>query len=306
MNKNKIYWPILAILGIAWSGMLVSCTPDEITIEYPQSGSMQFDVLHNGFFSTLDNGTEVVGTVSKTYQRVTFESQNGVQSLHNSYLMDGSQGYHKHSLPSELLQRIPYSITGKGYSVESVSDLNTYFATVKSLQIPEKYRRQLDNVEYLPKFKGLLTKQWQWLHLLEGKYPTKQNVTSLVKERRPQMPAGVTLDSVVIDRLSHIEGRDCIRYDIYYAEPIVFPYFLWEQWAYSTQEGKAYKNFRPVQESSFAKVQYTVYLGMDDGYVCREQENRREEYVIADKESGAQAEFTAIAYIERLYTPVKD
>lgn len=293
---------LFAVIGLA------SCGSEEVNVQYKLEGSKAYEVIHNGYFSTISEGTEQMGTVTKTWLEVTFEQSGEQMGKRSIYKNDASRGYHKNSFPAELIFRGDYTVVGKGYEVSNVRGLDEFGTEiVDKLVIPDRWKTQLKNAKYPMLLKRREKKRWEWAHLLEGPVPKGANITELVKRVRPRMPIGVQLDSVTTYKaLRNVEDRKCLEYTVFYSEKIDFPRYLWEQWAYSTKEGKAYKNFRPDPEKSTAKVEYTVLIEPETGLPCREKEIRTENYVITEEESGSQAEFTAVVHLEDLYTEFKD
>jgi hypothetical protein len=284
---------------------LFSCQPEKVNINYEMKGPRHFELVHNGHFATMDNGLEKMGTVTKTYTSATFSQQGEMLYLDRSYVTDNSKGYHQNSMPEELGMRIPeMHLEAKGPVVYAIKGYEKFSdGVVKKLMIPTKFRNQLMNPTYPAKVERIEQKRWLITHLLQGEVPTEKNITSMATEKGWKLPPWVELDSVVTGRVGSVEDRQCLEYDVYYREKVFFPYYLWEQWAYSTDEGKDFKNFKP--EKAQAVVDYKVFVDITDGVVCREQEKRKETHTIKEPESGEEKEFIANVFIERLYTEEK-
>lgn len=298
----KIQVITIAIIAIFFMG----CDPDEVTIKYDISETMEFEVVHEGIYSTMSNGVEEIGTDVKSWLKITFNRDGEQYLMQSQFVADNSRGYLAKSMPPDLSHRMHYEVKSLGeYGVHEVKGFEKFIPlVVNKLDIPTIYRNQLKNPNYVKLFKRRAKKAWEWSHLLkEGEsYPSHGDITETIKSQRKFFPIGVELDSVKTVGIENIEGRDCLQYNIFYREKVEFPYYLWAQWAYGTTEGKNYKNFDIVDAKS--DVQYSVHIDIDNSVVCRENEIRKEHYLLKNKESGADAEFSGIASIERNYRPL--
>jgi len=281
--------------------LVAGCQPDSVNIQYKDPGGRVFEMIQTGYYSTFSNGEEQIGTVTQTYMEVRFSREGETDLFQKRFVADNSKGYHQHSMPPELMNRLHVNLAAKGAEVQAISGHETFIKNVvDGLQIPERFRSQLRQKQYPAQFDRILKKRWELRHLLQGEYPTEANVTSQVKESSPIIPAGVKLDSVFTRRVGEIDGRKCLDYDVYYRDQVYFPEYLREQWAYSTEEGKPYQAYQTL--GGEARVQLTVSIDLADGTLCREMERRNETQTLKDPETGQSAEFDALVYIERLLT----
>jgi len=295
------------ILGLVTATLLASCQNGTVDISYQYSNQVDRDMFHQGIYSIGEGKEEMVGTSIETYGKVTWRTSGQQTIFERRYVLDKSRGYHKHSMPLELSYRIPeVDLVAEGVTKVSAIHGNEQFVpkVVENLPVKEKFKRQLRDTRYQLEFDRYDKRRWDIGHLLSGKIPKNTNITELLKSQgKLPMPA-FPVDSVVTKSMNSLANLSCLEYTVYYSERDPFPYYLWEQFAYSTDQGKNYKNYK-ADSTRFA-VAYTVFINPETGVLCQEREVKRGVNYISNPESKEQFSFISNVTDETLYTKPED
>jgi hypothetical protein len=121
----------------------------------------------------------------------------------------------------------------------------------------------------------------------------------LKQQGRLPLPA-FAIDSVVAIGVKSMDNRKCFEYKVYYRDREFFPYFMWEQYAYSVESGKKYQSFKA--DSAFYQTEYTVALEPETGVLCQEREYKLGTHTMVHPESKERGEFQSYITRENLYT----
>ena len=295
---------VLACLAMVVA--LVGCGRSTIEIHYALANPVTQAVFHNATYSTIDSGLEVRGTVIATYANMTWSQQGSDYVLERTWKADKSQGYHKNSMPLELGWRVPrvsMFVTGL-HQVTSIRGNEMFQGeVVEKLPIKDQFKRQLRDARIQLNFDREDKHRWELSHLLDG-FPVTEdsNYTQVLKDRKAiPLSGGFIIDSVRTITFRKLNGRSCFEYHVYFQERDPFPYFMWEQFAYSTKEGKNYRDFRA--DSTVYQTDYTVTIDPSNGTPCQERQLKTGVHYISHPETKQQATFKSYVVVEDLYTP---
>jgi hypothetical protein len=289
-------------LGLSVIAILSSCGNEETTVNYSGESASAMDVFHNGIYSVKEGEGEIIGTMTSTYLTYSWRMEGETTILERQLLMDKSKGYHKNSMPIELSYRVPQvAVIADGIKVKSVRGYEQFIPqVVEKLAIKENFKRQLRDARYQLEFDRYEKHRWEMGHLLLGSVPVRGNITGLLKSQgRLPLPA-FEVDSVVVVGFKSTDGRKCLEYKTYFRDKESFPYFMWEQYAYSVESGKKYQEFKP--DSAFYSTEYMVSLDIETGIPCQEREVKVGTHVMIHPESKERATFTSYITRENLFT----
>lgn len=271
----------------------------EIQYQLPQ-GSIALQLYHSGVFSTYNGEDEIIGTMTATWENYTLTQTGEDWTQERQYLADKSKGYHKNSMPMELSWRVPQvRVIAPGGVVQSVRGYERFVPdVVEKLPLQEKFKRQLRDARYQLEFDRYEKRRWELEHFLKGKIPLDSNITARFSEEELAV-GGIQIDSVVTKAYRKLDGRRCFEYALYFEEREPFPYFYWEQHAYGTKGGEAYRDFR--SDSASYHTEYTVMLEPSTGVLCQVREVKQGLHIMKHRETGERAEFRSQTTLEHLY-----
>lgn len=298
----KHYYLGFALVVVA----LTSCSQEPVTVRQDVGSGARLELYHNASYSTKEGEVgEAIGTMTATYTQVEFKQEGENTILTRTYMVDRSKGYHKHSMPKSLSYRIPQVIlTAEGNKVKSVRGNEAFIPkVVDHLPIKEFFKRQLRDARYQLEFDRYDKRRYEIGHLLIGSYQPNINITAQLKQQgRLPIPA-FEVDSVLTRDLRKVDGRVCFEYTVFYNEREPFPYFMWEQYAYSTESGAPYKEYKA--DSARYQVEYSVALEPETSLPCQEREVIRGKHYMSHKETKETATFDSYITLENLYTKEK-
>jgi hypothetical protein len=299
------YFSLMKFLILALPLLFLSaCQPSKVTISYKLDQPIHLELMHNGYYSTMGGDLEEMGTITQIYMNQDFLESQGRLIMDSKFQIARNKGYHKNSMPEELALQCDHIIQSEQGQVVSISGFNDFVTkVVNMLNIPDKWKFQLRQSNYPNLFDRIAKKRWDINHLLEGTYPTSADITQqLAKEGRLKVQ-GIKIDSVKTGKLSTIDKRRCLAYTVWYTENQEFPEYLWEQYTYGTETGKAFKSYTPI--SGKVSSEYTTHIDIKNGVVCREMEKRSIVTSLEEKATGRSEEFFSRVTFERLYTQRK-
>lgn len=294
---------LLFIASLASILPLLSCEAGSVEINYKLEAPVTMDLFHSGTYSTKEGAVgEQVGTITATYSQVVYRQEGDTRTEERQLVMDKSKGYHKHSMPQELAYRIPLVVlTAQGFAVQSVRGNELFVPkVVGSLPIKEKFKRQLRDARYQLEFDRMEKRRWELGHLVRGEVPLVGDLTPHLKAQGSLPLPGVSIDSVIAKGYQKLGGKKCYEYHVYYQETEPFPYFVWEQYAYSTESGKTYQDW--VADSTHYQTAFHAAIDPETGLPCQERFARQGENWIHHPETKEIASFLSFVTVENLYT----
>jgi hypothetical protein len=161
---------VASLVSIA---LLFGCKSD-VSIEYTVE-PYQLDLFHNGIYSIKEGEGDVVGTMTATYSSVHYRVEGSKQIMERTLVMDKSKGYHKNSMPMELLYRVPQvAVIADNGMVNSVRGNEQFIPqVVEKLPIKEMFKRQLRDARYQLEFDRYEKRRYELTHLLQGTVPSQ-------------------------------------------------------------------------------------------------------------------------------------
>lgn len=294
---------LLVIPSVIATSLLFSCDAAKVEVQYKLEAPLTMDLFHNGTYSTEEGKVgEAVGTITATYSHIVYRQEGDIRSEERRMVMDKSKGYHKHSLPQELSYRVPLvTITAKGFQVHSVRGNEMFVPkVVESLPLKEKFKRQLRDARYQLEFDRMEKRRWELSHLVRGQVSAIGNITNELKSLGSIPLPGLPIDSVVAKGYKKLNGKECFEYQVHYKETEPFPYYVWEQHAYSTEAGKPYQTWKA--DSTHYTTVFTAALDPENGIPCQERLTKEGTNWIHNPETKEVASFKSFITTENLYT----
>ncbi len=291
------------VIGLGAALLLCSCDKDRLTINYQLSQPVDVELYAEGYFSTLDlKGEEQVGTITKTYVDLRYESAGDTLKMSHKFVGNNSAGYLKHSMPQELAWRIAeVKMTALDRDVIQLEGYDDgYDSVVTHLPIPERWRRQLANKDYIPHLKRAEKHRWEMDHLIVGEIPTKGNITQILKDRGRLNFALIQIDSVVVKGFENRDRRRCLDYVVYLQETESFPYYIWEQHVNSKIVPEKFQAYNRGQKAEY-QTQFEVMIDPETGIPCQEREVKVGKNTMVNPVVQDTATFTSYVTFERLY-----
>ena len=293
-------------LPFVFAPFLLSCTPSEDEVNYHLNSPVSVEVYTEGVYATIDlKGVEQVGTMAAAYLNLSYASAGDTLHLNRKFEIDKSRGYLKNSFPSELQWRLPeVSVTAVGQRVLSADGFQHFDSLLYRIPMPERWRKQLLNPEYVKHLERQEKHRWEMSHMLTGSVPTKANITELLKSRGRLNFALIKIDSVVTDGYHNIDSRKCLGYTIYLNEAESFPYYIWEQYVNSKIGTEKFQAYYQGLKGDY-RTEFWVTLDPTTGIPCQEREVKLGTNTMVNPVTGDSATFTSNVTLERLYTVVK-
>lgn len=292
------------LLGLCAAIFLSACNDAPVTMNYKLSAPVNVEVYTEGYFATLDlKGEEQMGTVTAAYVDLTYASEGDNLKLTRNYIIDKSRGYLKNYLPSELAWRAKtVELTARDREVLSVEGLKEgYDSLVAKLPMPEVWRKQLQNPEFMPHLVRAEKHRWEMDHLLTGSVPSKGNITQLLKDQGRLNFALIKVDSVVVKGFENRDHRKCLDYVVYLQETESFPYFIWEQHVNSNIVPEKFKKYNKGLKAEY-NTQFEVMIDPTTGVPCIEREVKVGTHTMVNPETRDTTTFTSQITLERLFT----
>lgn len=257
------------------------------------------NVYRGGTYSTYVNGKERVGTQIKIYYDEDHTRQGEKTIIKRRFVDDNSSGYHRKSLPWEMVHMTPITMEVTNDTVTSVQGLEDFKKVViPSLQIPKKWEAELESSGIEGSAARFLRHEWFLTHLLVGQFKTKENVTDRIRFKKF---GNWTIDSVKTVRVEEIDDRDCFRYEVYFQEPLKRNHLMFEQMVAAYHpEHEQFKVFK--WEKAHGEGIQTVWTDLETGRVCKTHLNQTQYNTAVHKETGEPFEFKSIRFNEVLYT----
>ena len=286
---------------------LASCGESGVEVSYNLSKPVKTEVFSQGFYSTMDGELEQVGTATAiTYIN---EYSQGTDTLHlnRTFASDASRGYLKKSYPPELALRTPrLELSAKDMEITSIVGYENFDSTVVAkILIPDRWKKQINNMTSPADLERIETRHWKLTHLLLGNIPLKANITELLASqgRLAGIPFVVKIDSVVTKGIKDINGKKCFEYAVYLREEEPFPYFIWEQHVSSVKSGMPFKSYR--SKNAEYENRYEIALDLKNGVPCQEREMKFGTHGMQSPETGDSVTFSSRISHERFYTFLK-
>ncbi|MCK9182822.1 MAG: hypothetical protein M0P13_08085 [Fibrobacteraceae bacterium] len=293
----------LEILLTSVSLLFAACSSD-VEINYKLSKSVPVELYLESTYSTIDlKGDERVGTIIATYVHLDYSTQGDTNVIRRTFEIDKSRGYLKNSLPSELQWRLPEVIT-KGVAEKALQTkgfTEGYDSLLYRIPMPERWRAQLKNPDYVKHLERGEKHRYEMDHLLVGKVPSKGNITQLLKDRGRLRFALIKIDSVVTDGFHNLDSRECLGYTVYLHEMESFPYYIWEQHVNSKIGTEKFQAYHTGLKGEY-NTAYWVTLDPATGIPCQEREVKVGTHMMVNPTTGDTASFTSQQTLERLYT----
>lgn len=277
---------------------LMSC---QIDVEVKRQANFEgIRKVHRGsIYSTYVNGKEHVGTQIKLYLDEDIVQEGNKTIIRRRFIDENSSGYHRKSLPWELVHMTPLTMEVRNDTMISIQGLEKFEEVViPNLQTPKKYEDQLRAAKIEGPAGRFLRHEWFLTHLLVGEFKTKQDVTDKIRFKKF---GNWTIDSVKTVRVEDIDDRDCLRYEVYFQEPLKYNYLMFEQMvaAYHPE----IEPFKPFKwESAHGEGVQTVWTDLDTGRLCKTHLHQKQFNIAKHKETGEPLEFISNRFSEALYT----
>jgi len=283
---------------------LASCGERGVEVSYNLSKPVKTEVFSQGFYSTMDGENEQVGTATSITYINEYSQGADTLYLNRAFVADASRGYLKKSYPLELALRIPkLELSAKDLEIISIKGYENFDSTVVAkIQIPDRWKKQINEMTSPMDLERLETRHWKLTHLLLGNIPLKANVTELLasKGRLSEIPFVLKIDSVVTKGIKDISGKKCFEYAVYLREEEPFPYFIWEQHVSSVKSGMPFKSYRP--KNAEYENRYEIALDLKNGIPCQEREMKFGTHGMQSSETGDSVTFSSRISHERFYT----
>lgn len=294
-------------LNALWFGSLfwlIGCSGG-VEIHYDFSQPLEYQVYREGTYSTQNQVGEVVGTINRWWTTEALMPREGGAVWTRKYDVQKGEGYHRHSLPSELSMRVPLLAR---VTLDSMSEIKgfSHFVedVVELLPMRKIFKEPLRDPSLISRFESELKLWWKATHLLQGRLPKSGAITAELAALHGGSIdlAPLEVDSVIALGTVKVENRNCLNYKIYYKLSAVPDLdLLFEQFrAADTVDRAAYADFQVV--SGKADGSWNIWIDPKQGALCREQDWRDLELIVAHKESGENRQIVARTAVERLYT----
>lgn len=304
---NKIKFPpkaalrsSSALLILSWLAiqMLSSC---QIEVEVKREDNFEgIRQVHRGsVYSTYVNGKERVGTNTKIFYDEELVRQGNKTVISRRFVDDNSIGYHRKSLPWELIYRTPITYEVRNDTVVAISGFENFKnQVIPRLQIPTKREKEIIDYRVEPVAARHLRHEWFLTHLLEGTFKTKENVTDRIRFKKF---GDWMVDSVTTVRVEDIDDRDCFRYEVHYQEKLKRNHLMFEQfYAAYHPDNKQFDLFD--WDSGRAETIQSVWTDLETGRLCKTHLNQVQFNVAKHRETGEPLEFKVVRFSEALYT----
>lgn len=291
------------LLGLSAALLLCSCDKNSVSINYSVDKPVDVSLFAEGYFSTLDlSGEEKIGTVTAAYVDLRYSNDGDSIKVDRKYAANNSRGYLKHSFPAELAWRLPsVSMSAVDRNINRLDGYDEgYEAVVAKLPIPERWRKELANKDYIPHLKRIEKHRWEMDHLIVGEVPTKGNITQILKDRNRLNFALITIDSVVVKGFENRDHRRCLDYVVYLHEKESFPYYIWEQHVNSKIVPEKFQAYNTGLKADY-DTQYEVMIDPNTGIPCQEREVKVGTHTMVNPVSKDTAAFKSFITFERLY-----
>ena len=292
-------------LGVACAAAFVlsACGESEVTMNYALTEPVDIELYAESYFATIDmKGEEQMGTITGTYADLHYSSSGDTIVVKREYKIDKSRGYLKNFMPSELAWRIK-DVTTKALdrNVVGLEGIDGgYDSLLVHIPMPEKWRKQLQNPDYIPHLKRLEKHRWEMDHLLTGTVPVKANITQLLKDQGRLNFALIKIDSVVTKGFENRDHRRCLDYVVYLHETESFPYYIWEQHVNSNIIPEKYKAYTAGHKAEY-ETQFEVMIDYATGVPCQEREVKVGTHTMVHPVTKDTVKFTSHVTNERLY-----
>jgi len=282
---------------------LASCGERGVEVNYSLSEPVKAEVFSQSFYSTMDGEYEQVGT-STAITFINEYSQDGdMLHLNRTFVSDASKGYLKKSYPPELALRTPrLELSAKGLEFISIKGYENFSsAVVAKIQIPDRWKKQINEMASQIDLEHIEMRRWKITHLLLGNIPLKANITELLASqgRLSEIPFVIKIDSVITKDIKKINGKKCLEYAVYLKEEEPFPYFIWEQHVSSVKSGMPFKSYRP-KNAQYENL-YEIALDLENGIPCHEHEMKFGVHGMQNPETGDSVTFSSRISHERFY-----
>jgi len=295
-------YPLLALVLF-----LASCGERGVEVSYNFSKPVKTEVFSQSFFSTMDGENEQVGTATAITYINEYSQGTDTLYLNRAFVADASRGYLKKSYPPELALRTPkMELSAKDLEVISIKGYENFDSTVVAkILIPDRWKKQINNMTSPTDLERIETRRWKLTHLLLGNIPLKANITELLASqgRLAEIPFVIKIDSVVTKGFREINGRKCFEYAVHLIEEEPFPYFIWEQHVSSVKSGMPFKSYRP--KNAEYQNRYDIALDLKSGVPCSEHEMKFGTNGMQSSETGDSVTFSSRISHERFYTFLK-
>lgn len=305
MNLKSLFG--LCVFGLSSVFTLSACDDSMVTVSYNVKAPVDIDVCVEGFYATYDmENEERMGTMTKTFDVVTYSQNGDTTKVNRKYSIDASQGYLKNSMPSELAWRVKeISMTAVDRNVLSIEGLTDGYDTlVNKMPMPKRWKDQLLNPDYKPHLLRAEKHRWEMSHLLTGEVPSKANITQLLKDRGRLNFALIQVDSVVTKGYQNLDKRHCLWYNVYLHEKESFPYYIWEQHVNSKIIPESYQAYNTGRTAEY-DTEYGVAIDVDTGIPCQEREVKKGTHTMVNPTTKDTVTFKSHILLERLFTVKK-
>lgn len=280
--------------------LLLSCSRS-VEIQYNFSEPVEYQVFREGYYSTQNREGEVVGTIARWWSTEKLIPSGAGAVWSRKYDMQKSEGYHRHSMPSELLTRLALQAHVDSSEMREIKGLSNFESDVVDLlPVRKVFKEPLRSPALLERFDAELKLWWRATHLFKGRIPMRGVITALIDSSLDLSPLQV--DSVVALGDVKVEDRNCFNYKIYYKVAEVPDIdLMFEQFrAADTLDRADYSDYAAT--SGIATGSWGVWIDPRQGTLCREQDWRDLSITVSHKESGENREVIARVAVERLYT----
>lgn len=298
LKTKKMKLTSCLAIGTLMTLMFSAC---QIPVEVKRDDSFEgIRQVHRGsIYSTYVNGKERVGTNTKIFYDEEVKRQGDKSVISRRFVNDNSTGYHKKSLPWELIHRTPITYEIRNDTLISVTGFENFKTQViPSLQIPTKREQELIDYKIEPIAARFLRHEWFLTHLLEGEFKTKENVTERIRFKKF---GDWMVDSVTTVRVEDIDDRDCFRYEVHFHEKLKRNHLMFEQfYAAYHPDNEQFKMFQ--WDSGRAETIQSVWTDVETGRLCKTHLNQTQFNIAKHKETGEPLEFKVVKFSEALYT----
>jgi hypothetical protein len=283
---------------------LASCGEKGAQVNYNLSTPVKAEVFSQSFYSTMDDEYEQVGTVTAITSINEYSQDGTLLRLNRTFVSDASKGYLKKSYPAELaLRTSKMELLANDLEIASIEGYENFdSAVVAKVQIPNRWKKQINEMASPADLERLEMRRWKLTHLLLGNTPLKSNITELLASsgRLSEIPFAIKIDSVTTKDIKEINGKKCLEYTVYLKEEEPFPYFIWEQHVSSVKSGMPFKGYRP--KNAEYENRYEIALNLENGVPCHEREIKFGTHGMQNPESGDSVTFSSRISHERFYT----
>jgi hypothetical protein len=283
---------------------LASCEEKNVEVSYNLSAPIQIEIFSQSFYSTMDGEIEQTGTATAITFINEYSQDGDMLHLSRTFVSDASKGYLKKSYPTELALRTPkLELSAKGLEIANIKGYENFdSAVVAKIHIPDRWKKQINEMTSQTDLEHLETRRWKITHLLFGNVPLKSNITELLASqgRLPEMHFVDKIDSVITKDIRKINGKKCLEYTVYLQEEEPFPYFIWEQHVSSVKSGMPFKSYRP--KNANYENRYEIALNLENGTPCHEREIKSGIHGMQNPETGDSVTFISRISHERFYT----